>query len=229
MAISFGAGMIDRPEDERQRRRGDIPWAEILAAQKPVPPAELFAAMADFIQRTKGGGQRTSSGFLQAPTELEQVRQGNQVWQERFQGPDAAIAREQAQFPGGGPTFTQQEQARRAMGPQDRINAAMGGDWANLSPQQRRVILQQRTGQVPDMVDPLTNQAPQPTGNVGYGGPSMINGQPAQQAIKQATTAADRAQATQARPGISADLTSWRKRNPKMHRDISDQVYSMFR
>ena len=220
--------MLDRPEDPQRRQRQEIPWAEILQAQKPVPPAELFAAMADFIQRTKGAGRRTSGGFIQAPTELDQIKQDDAAWQAKFPGVESRIGREQAQFGTALPSFTQQEQTRRSMGPQDRISAAMGGDWANLSPMQRRVILQQRAGQVPDMVDPLTNQGPKPTGNVGTGGPSLINGVPAAQAIMGATTAANRAVAN-ARQPAGFNASAWQKRNPKLHQDISDQVYSMFR
>lgn len=103
------------------------------------------------------------TGALQATTPLQAQQEHDQLWANMFTPTAGRIAKERAQFqtPAGVPTFTEQQTANLNMGPQERINASMGGGWAGMSPQERRVQLQQRTGQVPDFADPMAAQTPQ--------------------------------------------------------------------
>ena len=228
-APSLGAGT--------STQASDIPWEQVLANRRQFTPDEIFGGILQYLLNLRGGGRRSAAGFIQAPTESQQVAEENAAWEARFprDRQEQAVAKEKAAFGDRLPSFTEQETASRSMTPQERINQRMGGGWAGLSPAQRRQVLQQQLGQRPDMVDPTTGRRTSQT--PGYAtanpaGPSMIDGMPAQQAIAQATQRADAATAGAGRRAAQAqeqNRQQFRRRNPQMSQNIRRDVLAMFR
>jgi hypothetical protein len=120
------------------------------------------------LQTLRGGGIRDSlTGAIRNPNPLTAQAEHDAYWNGMFTSPAAAIAKERARFDPQGlrpgqKTFTEQAIERMNQSPQSRVNAAMGPGWEGMNPAQRRVVLQQAHGQVPDFQDPLTGQVQAP-------------------------------------------------------------------
>ena len=143
------------------------------------------------VQAVRSGGRvEPITGALQATTPLEAQREHEALWQGMFTPTSGRIAKERERFqtPEDQPTFTEQE----LMNPQQKIARSMGGGWEGLTPAERRVRLQQRAGQTPDYVDPLTGKVTggAPVVEAGVPPPSSqtpeMRGSPPQQQAKPA-------------------------------------------
>ena len=137
--------------------QGNIPWEQILAGRRQITPEEVLGQALQYALALRGGARRDMGGFIQKPTQSQQLAEENAVWEAKFPAnrQAQAVEKEQAAFGNRLPSFTQQEMARRGQTPQERINVSMGPGWETLTPQQRRVILQKRVGQRPDYQNPV--------------------------------------------------------------------------